>query len=865
MKNWTTQAEQRLAEYLQERAVREGFVGEDAADLKVDLRRHIHEEAEQSSGEAIGLLHLEKILGHLDAGFKPQPVPRPELEFPVRKRGGFLNWTFGVILPLAVLILEVFTSFCGSVFLNPTPTWWHAAWIAAVPAVNFWLLRGGKVGNEGSRGLAAGFALFTAGFYGLLFLPMIHWSIFGLIFFGLGVLPLTPILAALSSWRIGRATQRDSADAGRFKSGWRLGALAAVMTLLTLEGPALWTRMNLSAAMAGGEKSAAAIARLRAFHSERTLLTACYEGGRGMWIATDISGWVVRFCRTPWAVLDDGGNWFQPMSTETVRDVFFRVTGKPFNSMKPPGNRGNSLVGRGEVFQEFDFDENHGGDEVAMRLTNLDLAQSRFDGHMDAVSRIGYGEWTMVFKNDSSQAKEARCKVKLPRDGRVSRLTLWVNGEPREAAFSTVSKVKAAYKAVAVVQRRDPVLVNMVGPDTVMVQCFPVPAHGEMKIRFGVTAPFDDRRWELPFVVERNFGIADNLENAVWMQGDCAFELIGGTKPVAANRDGPGYSLPATLGSRSLMGSGNALVTEPLPTATAVAWCEDRFAIPEERFLIREPTTVNRPAAGKLVVVIDGSLSLAGAKDWITKSLGSQGEGELVLVLADDQARRVTPEELKSYSFSGGRDNESALREGFRLSRENDCPVVWIHGPQAVRLSRSEALLQLLERGTNHPVIYEVEAVPGPNRLGEALYRTGCLRRGPTLIEPEHDFTRFLNDLRTERQEITWHWKRAATPDGLTSNKVWDQLARLWAGTTAENPAAVLTDAARAELAARYQLVTPWSGAVVLETQQQYDEHGLKPADGDATPKVPTVPEPSTSLLVILTTAAALMRRKRTE
>lgn len=860
MKNWTTQAEQRLTEYLQERAAREGFDGEDALELKEDLRRHIHEEAEQSPSEAIGLLHLENILGRLDAGYKPQPVPRQELELPMKKRGGFLNWTFGVILPLGVVILEVMTSFCGGVFFNPTPTWWHAAWLAVVPAVNCWFLRGGKGGDDRTRGVAAGFALFTAGFYGLLFLPMIHWAFFGLIFFGLGVLPLTPILAAFFSWRIGRATRRDSADAGRFKTGWRLGALAAVMVLLTLEGPALWTRMNLSAAMAGGEKSATAIARLRGFHSDRTLLKACYEGGRGMWMATDISGWVVSFCRAPLAVFNGGGN-FQSMNTETVRDVYFRVTGKPFNSMKPPGNRGSSLTGRGDVFQELDFDENHGGDEVAMRLKDLDLAQSRFDGHVDAVSRIGYGEWTMVFKNDSSQAKEARCKVKLPRDGRVSRLTLWVNGEPREAAFSTVSKVKAAYKAVAVVQRRDPVLVNMVGPDTVMVQCFPVPAHGEMKIRFGVTAPFDERRWELPFVVERNFGIADNLENAVWMQGDCAFELTGGTKLVAANRDGPGYSLPATLGSMSLMGSGTALLTEPLPAAAAVAWCEDRFATPEERFLIREPTTVTRPAASKLVVVIDGSLSLAWAKDWITKSLGSQSE--LVLVLADDKARRVTQEELQSYSFSGGRDNESALREGVRLSRENACPVVWIHGPQAVRLSQSEALLQLLERGTTHPVIHEVEAVPGPNRLGESLYQTGCLHRGPTMLDPQRDFTQFLKDLRTERQETAWNWRRAATADSLTNNKVWDQLARLWAATTAENPAANLTDAARSELAARYQLVTPFSGAVVLETQQQYKDHGLTPADGDATPKVPSVPEPSTSLLVILATAAAMMRRKR--
>ncbi len=58
---------------------------------------------------------------------------------------------------------------------------------------------------------------------------------------------------------------------------------------------------------------------------------------------------------------------------------------------------------------------------------------------------------------------------------------------PREAAFNSVEKVKAASKEVAVVQRRESVLLTMAGPDTVKVECFPVPAHGEMKIRLGIT------------------------------------------------------------------------------------------------------------------------------------------------------------------------------------------------------------------------------------------------------------------------------------------------------------------------------------------------------------------------------------------
>jgi hypothetical protein len=263
------------------------------------------------------------------------------------------------------------------------------------------------------------------------------------------------------------------------------------------------------------------------------------------------------------------------------------------------------------------------------------------------------------------------------------------------------------------------------------------------------------------------------------------------------------------------------------------------------------------------VVVIDGSRSLAAARGWITQAIGSATAGDPVLVLADDHARRVTLAELASYHFSGGRDNEPAIREAIRLAREAGGPILWIHGPQAVGLSQSEALLQLLERGAVRPVIYEVEAVAGPNRLAEAIYRTGCLRRGPSLRHPAEDLARFLIELRGGRRENAWTWQRAATADNLPGNKVWDQLARAWAAGATEDPAAGMTESERSELAARYQLVTPLSGAVVLETQAQYDQHGLTPADGDATPRVPVIPEPSVSLLVMLAGAAAMLRRRR--
>ncbi len=75
----------------------------------------------------------------------------------------------------------------------------------------------------------------------------------------------------------------------------------------------------------------------------------------------------------------------------------------------------------------------------------------------------------------------------LPPGGVVSRLTLWVDGEEREAAYAGRAKVKKAYKKV-VERRRDPVLVTTCGKDRILVQCFPVPSNGgTMKIKVGIT------------------------------------------------------------------------------------------------------------------------------------------------------------------------------------------------------------------------------------------------------------------------------------------------------------------------------------------------------------------------------------------
>jgi hypothetical protein len=66
------------------------------------------------------------------------------------------------------------------------------------------------------------------------------------------------------------------------------------------------------------------------------------------------------------------------------------------------------------------------------------------------------------------------------------------------------------------------------------------------------------------------------------------------------------------------------------------------------------------------------------------------------------------------------------------------------------------------------------------------------------------------------------------------------------------------------KLAGEWQLVTPVSGAVVLENRQQFDEAGLTAVDPLTTPSV--VPEPETwALLGVGTVVLLWLGRGRTE
>jgi hypothetical protein len=782
--------------------------------------------------------------------------------------GGVFLLFFGVVLPAATVVIELVSGWCASMLFDPIPSLVHVGLIASVPVINLATMvalrrRRGEYARW--MGWANGFALGVAGFYALMFLPVTPFAVIGIIFFGAGLLPLSPltslVCAIILCFRLRRLA--DGEIPSHAPGRWT-GIGLAVLVLVAMEVPKAITCVGLQ--MAASSEPGAEIRGLRLLRfggSRDMLLRACYVRQQG------VMGDPIQF------FFNEFGS---RVSEDQTRSIYYRVTGTPFNMMKPPSLRG----ARGDVFFD-DWDFGTGGDQVQGRLRGLSLSDSRQDTVVDPDSCTAYTEWTLVFKNQSARQQEARAQVALPPGAVVSRLTLWIDGQEREAAFGGRSQVREAYQKV-VTRRRDPVLVTTSGPDQVLVQCFPVPpGGGTMKIRLGVTGPLDlDSRTagllRLPFFVERNFEIPEQLGHGVWVESRNRLSTKH-TALTVSQESQQAFTVRGTV-----QGAG---LDEPIAVGVerdaeqVEAWVSDTRggdAAVVRQVLVEKPVDAPR----RVVIVVDGSRRMHPFANSIADALKTLPAGvELAVLLAsdevvelaavgpaDDRTVRSAAEAIRQASYVGGCNNAPALAKAWDLAAASGNSVIlWLHATQPVDLSGVEALRQRWERRPGKPLLFSAQFGGGPDLIVQRLDDLQCVRRIGRSDSPVDDVRHAIklwSDGATvpayERSRVV-----GATPPAGKDGSF--HVARLWAYDEILRLAGSRTVADRGQalkLAGAYQLVTPVSGAVVLETQQQFDEAGLNPVSPDS---VPTVPEPETWMLIIvgllLLVAARLIRRRK--
>lgn len=758
----------------------------------------------------------------------------------------------GVALPLLALLAELALGVFSHAPFNPLPSGFHGILIALVPLSNLALAFALGEGKALPAPLSAlhGCATGVALVYTLIFLPITPIAALGILFFGIGLLPLAPLLSLVAALR-GRVLLRRASGV-RAPWFWR-GMALGLACLLALEAPAALTRIGLHLATAASPVTAERGVRwLRAVGSDDILLHHGHGRARG---AAGLAGNLLDLHDT--------------VSPEAAQHVFYRVTGATFESRPAPAAAARSWLSE-QGWSLPDMDQ--GGERVGQRNDALQLTSSRIDGSADAGAALAYLEWTMEFANGDPRAAEGRVEIQLPPGAVVSRATLWINGEEREAAFGGRAQVRAAYEKI-VKQQRDPLLVTTAGKDRVLVQLFPIPPKGSMKIRIGISAPMQLAQLEraellLPVFGERNFALADGLQHAVWIESGA--RMLG---PAALREETVNATRFALRGMLADRADGTAAAIAAVRTAPSrSAWSRDQHG-GDDAVVVQSFAQVRAEAPRRVALVLDGSVSLAAHAGGVAEAMAAlPPAAELAIFFAGDGApvvyggaaldRGAAARFIAAQSYEGGRSNRQVLGAALAWAgADQQTAIVWIHGPQLDPMAAQ--IEQQIQAGLRRsgPTLYDLQAAPGPNdyaaRLERHLNIARVIRTGPVA----DDLRRLFGQWRPDAA----HWVATRTriadgsglpPDAQTS----PHLARLWAaGKVAQLMDEAPGSADATALAVRYQLVTPVSGAVVLETAAQYKDAGLEPV---APGTVPTIPEPETWLLIGVALAVLALRHR---
>jgi hypothetical protein len=787
---------------------------------------------------------------------------------PVRPwRAGAFGLAFtmlgGIVLPAISILVETTSHICAETFFDPIPTTWHVVMVVFVPLAQLqvWLaVEKGSTERPVLLGLANAAAIGISLFYTIIYLPLLPLAFAALIFMGLGVLPMAPLFSLVSAIVLRRKLRRIAPPSHAVR--WRglvVGLALSLAAVVPVELPIAMTRVGLQMASRASspERRTRGLRLLRDYGNRDYLLRACYERTG----EADLTGFLFS--------LKD------PVTPFEAREIYYRLTGETFDTSRPP----KRLKGELRPEDTFDFDPDQGGERIAGKLKGLSLSGSLMDGSVDADAAVGYVEWTLTFKNVSGTQREARAEVQLPPGGVVSRLTLWVNNEPREAAFAGRARTRAAYQEVVHVERRDPVLVTTAGRDRVLVQAYPVPPQGgELKLRFGISVPLvlEDRSrglLRLPHFLDRNFGIPEEVKHSVWVESKRPLEAES-NRMRAERPEENVYALRGTYSDAELSDPANVVRAER-DAGVAEVWTRDPSK-PREviRQFIREGETL---APSRVVLVVDTSRSMKEHAAEIAAALKSLPPNvETRLILADgngayeegfsQHAASGNASELarlvEAVSFEGGADNVPALTKAWEVAAERQGGVVvWVHGAQGLQMWPVAELRRVIERRADGPVLYTVQAANGADRIEEGLDGVHSVKAVPRLGRLQSDLERLFAQLSGQRRTLEFvrvSEKLARGADSPGGKETSSHLARLWAN---DEVARLMTSQEKdaneraVQVAAQYQLVTPVSGAVVLETAQQYDKAGLQPVEAGT---VPTIPEPEMVLLVGVAAAILL-------
>ncbi len=693
----------------------------------------------------------------------------------------------------------------------------------------------------------SGWLLAITAIYSIIFIPIAPLSVIALLALGAGLLGLSPFLSFVLSCKMIASLTLKCRSFTSVRGMVLTIAFGAICGLLAI-------------GLTEGRRISAKAALEEVLSNDPELQTAGLKTLRWLSAEDMVRQWAVD--PTSWGIGD-------APHVDDSKKVYYRLTGKTI------GGDEKSLYGdweRSRMYRRRLMDNEVGLQSVGTKVEGLSLASSAIDISVAEDLPVAYTEWTLEFENSSLNSVEARMQMLLPPDSVASRLTLWIDGEEREAAFGKRSQTINAYRDVAVVRRRDPALFTSQGKDRVFLQCFPIQPNSTMRVKVGITsAPImrgDTAYITLPLLSETNYDMPTKNLHAIWIESRRELAVIDPAFTLEQKEDlnATRAQLPfGTLHEHSV-----AAATPFTPSAETLYWSE-LGGIQGSAVFRAEPATVQIET---VCVVVDGSVTCKGLisrkeLESLFHSLPPNAKVELLFAGQEIGRQRFKPaqasaavEWLAEQEYIGGCDPIPALLAAWESCSQNGAGrILWLRGQSPFLLSDVTPLKQAFQRRpgsltAENPVLIAVPLLPGPNRIEEEFESVKGLVRIP-VVGNESETLRWIGTWISTGAPSKLVYPHGAELETLAEGrqrvKASPHLVRLAVNKAvqdiASSPARKAEKDELQDQAVTLRLVTPLTGAVVLENKQQYARHDLDPDDSPAA--VPNIPEPQEWALII--------------
>lgn len=525
---------------------------------------------------------------------------------------------------------------------------------------------------------------------------------------------------------------------------------------------------------------------------------------------------------------------FLPLNTDAQRRLFFAGTGKPYRDEK---STDISLMSN-------DYLRNH---VVGTAVEGLSLHRSAIFGVVHPETLTSSLTWTFVFKNKTYVNQEARAEISIPEGAVLSGLTLWINGKPRPAVFSSTDATVMSSVNFVSQQDKTPALVTDLGRGRYLLSASPIPGQQELKVQVKLTQPLkldgaNHAALGMPRFIDENFALQGQHSLTLRSTAKLTSEL----QSIKTTQTADGAQiLSGTLSQEDISKTAFSVKLDKPITFANVAMLDPYNR--NMRFLVEQLKTRSVKAPKHLTVVVDSSAAMENRKNEVVEALSKMpAQIDARLMIAGDKENESTYtldegiKKLKSNNFTGGQDNLFALVKAAEKAGESSGgAILWIHGPQPGFNNE----MYTMSPYASAPAFFEIalddcltntnEFFKNHSEIGpfEAVSRSGSLK---------DDLKSFLSKWEPGAAETYIDVVAESTPPSqinvLTDAAIASEVATLNAAKRIKYLLAQNKNMEAAEQAIRYQIVSPISAAMVLNNAADYGRIGLA-LNGQDSPK----------------------------